>query len=247
MNRLDYIWKNQNDLWSDYLSCLYDAVSKGDREGIATGSKIMLPNTFTGGPRYMYSHSLDALAIFRSLGNPQFSIAFTCDVKWPEIKCYMAQYPKLTPNDRAYIVCRVFEQKVDSKSELQDAQHIDEFISAEIPYPVEDPRGYELMTELMMYRPCDSANSSASCTQDGIYNKNFPKKYNDKTFFDINGHTQYRRRDTGVSVMKDFGLTLPLKHLIKDLENKLLMEENNYKRDLLKQEAAKSVPKLNHD
>ncbi|GJX80700.1 hypothetical protein Tco_0328849 [Tanacetum coccineum] len=45
----------------------------------------------------------------------------------------------------------------------------------------------------------------------------------------------------------DFGLTLPPKHLIKDLENKLVMEENNYKRDLLKQEVAESVPKLNHD
>ncbi|GKB75193.1 hypothetical protein Tco_0942088 [Tanacetum coccineum] len=45
----------------------------------------------------------------------------------------------------------------------------------------------------------------------------------------------------------DFGLTLPLKHLIKDLENKLLMEEKNYKRDLLKQEVAESVSKLNHD
>ncbi|GKB23829.1 putative reverse transcriptase domain-containing protein [Tanacetum coccineum] len=50
-NRLDYIRKHQNDLRSDYLSGLYDAVSKGDHEGIAVGSKIMLPSTFTGGPR----------------------------------------------------------------------------------------------------------------------------------------------------------------------------------------------------
>ncbi|GKE29451.1 DNA helicase, partial [Tanacetum coccineum] len=76
MNRLDFIRNNQNDFRSDYLSGLYDAVSMGYREGIAAGSKIMLPNTFTGGPRYM------------------------------------AQYPELTPTDRAYIVCRVFEQKV---------------------------------------------------------------------------------------------------------------------------------------
>ncbi|GJY66898.1 hypothetical protein Tco_0469136 [Tanacetum coccineum] len=49
---------------------LYDAVSRGDREGIAAGSKIMLPSTFIGGPQYMYSYYLDALAIFRSMGNP---------------------------------------------------------------------------------------------------------------------------------------------------------------------------------
>ncbi|GJS88036.1 DNA helicase [Tanacetum coccineum] len=345
MNRLDYIRKNQNDLWSDYLSGLYDAVSRGDREGIAVGSKIMLPNTFTGG---FLLYTIE----FQKRGLPH---------------CHTLLW-------------------VDSKSELQDTQHIDEFISAEIPDPVEDPRGYKLVTELMMHGPCGSANSSASCTEGGeggVCNKHFPKKYNDKTFFYSNGHTQYRRRDTGVSVMKgdlfyfqmllchqkgcksptdvrtvndvihpnnraacealgllgddkewdialqestalvtsneirilfaqiliycdvsnpiklwikhwevmsddittkiskatripnyhvnttelkgyilheqeavlngfgksvtDFELPLPPKQLLKDLENKLLMEEKNYKRDLLKQEAAESVPKLNYD
>ncbi|GJS78625.1 putative reverse transcriptase domain-containing protein [Tanacetum coccineum] len=33
------------------MNGLYDVVSRGDREGITAGSKIMLPNTFTGGPR----------------------------------------------------------------------------------------------------------------------------------------------------------------------------------------------------
>ncbi|GKD34564.1 DNA helicase, partial [Tanacetum coccineum] len=45
----------------------------------------------------------------------------------------------------------------------------------------------------------------------------------------------------------DFGLQSPPQHLLKDLQNKLLMEEKNYKRDLLKQDAAQSVPKLNSD
>ncbi|GJX95631.1 DNA helicase [Tanacetum coccineum] len=468
MNRLDYIRKNQNDLRLDYLSGLYDVVSRGEREGITVGSKIMLRNTFTGGPRYMYNHYLDALAICRSLGNPQFFITFTCNVKWPEIKCYMAQCPELTPNDRADIVCRVFEQKViefikflkevktfgyvcavlsttefqkrgllhcytllwvDSKSELQDAQHIDEFISAEIPDPAEDPCGYKWVTELMMHGPCGSANSSASCTQgpdrilakisnseastsipgnnkpiDEIQNYvdgrficpfkawwrifdfpihsrelavqilsvhlenmqrvnfrerdrldiivNLPEKkkttltewfvYNNENtdgrhlslihpnkraecealgllgddkewdialqestalatsnevrilfaqiliYCDVSDpiklwikHWEAMSDDIPANISKatripnyhvntaklkgyilyeleavlngfgksvtDFGLPLPPKHLLKDLENKLLMEEKNYKCDLLKQEAAESVPKLNHD
>ncbi|GKD66318.1 DNA helicase [Tanacetum coccineum] len=91
---------------------LYGVVSRGDRKGIAVDSKIILPRTFTGRPRYMYCHYLDALTICRSLGNPQFFITFTCNVKWPKIKRYMAQYPELTPADRADVVCRVFEQKV---------------------------------------------------------------------------------------------------------------------------------------
>ncbi|GJY40370.1 DNA helicase [Tanacetum coccineum] len=70
--------------------------------------------SFTEGPRYMYAHYLDALAICRKLGNPQFFITFTCNVNWPEIKRYMADYPYLTPSDRADVVCRVFEQKIQA-------------------------------------------------------------------------------------------------------------------------------------
>ncbi|GKD57303.1 hypothetical protein Tco_1290690 [Tanacetum coccineum] len=113
--RLDFICINQNDLWSDFLSGFYDAVSIGDREGIATGSKIMLPKI------------LDL---------------------------------------------------------------------------VQDPKGYKLVTELMMHGPCGAANLGASCMQNGPCNKHFPKQYNEKTYFDSNGHMQYRRRDTGVYVMK---------------------------------------------
>ncbi|GJZ10463.1 DNA helicase [Tanacetum coccineum] len=234
-NRLDYIRKHENELRLDYLSGLYDAVSREDREGIAVGSKIMLPNTFTRGPRYMYNHYLDALAICRSLGNPQFFITFTCNVKWPEIKRYMAQYPELTPPDRADIMCRVFEQKVKDfvnflkevktfgyvsavskkrvttlsytvvgrlQKELQDAPQIEEYISAEIPDLVEDPRGYKLVTELIMHGPCGAANLGAPCMQNGLCNKHFPNKYNDRTFFHSNGHTHYRRRDTRIRVTK---------------------------------------------
>ncbi|GKE20706.1 DNA helicase [Tanacetum coccineum] len=47
--------------------------------------------------------------------------------------------------------------------------------------------------------------------------------------------------------MTKFGLQPPPQHLLRDLQNKLLMEEKNYKRDLLREEVAESVPKLNHD
>ncbi|GJZ41330.1 DNA helicase [Tanacetum coccineum] len=104
-DHMDYIRTHQNDIQSDHLSGLYNAISRGDLFGIAVGSKIILPTSFTGGPRYMYSHYLDALAIFRSLRNPQFFITFICNVNWPEIKRYMVQYPELTPADRPDIVC----------------------------------------------------------------------------------------------------------------------------------------------
>ncbi|GJU84393.1 DNA helicase [Tanacetum coccineum] len=300
--RLDFIRKNQNDLRSNFLSRLYDAVSRGDREGIAAGSKIMLPR------------------------NPQFFITFTCNVKWPAIKRYMAQYLKLTPTDRADIVCRVFEQKVkdflrfskevntfgyvsavlytiefqkrglphshtlllvDSKNTLKDASQIDEYISAEIPDPMHDPRGHKLVTELMMHRPCGAANlvhvvpefpimaTMAACEALGLLgdDKEWDITLEESTasatsneirilfaqiliYCDVSDpvklwakHWEAIQDDilAKISEATDFGLQSPLQHLLKDVENKLLMEEKNYKRDLLTQDAAQSVPKLNHD
>ncbi|GJZ75930.1 hypothetical protein Tco_0640395 [Tanacetum coccineum] len=87
-------------------------------------------------------------------------------------------------------------------SKITDARQIDNYISAEIPDPVEDPTGYKVVTELMMHGPCGVANPDAVCTENRTRNKNFPKKYNDITFFDTNGHTHYRRRQTEIHVMK---------------------------------------------
>nr|GEW58416.1 DNA helicase [Tanacetum cinerariifolium] len=60
----------------------------------------------------MYSHYLDALAICRALGNPQFFIMFTCNVNLLEIKRHMHHYPKVLPKDRADVVVWLFHQKV---------------------------------------------------------------------------------------------------------------------------------------
>ncbi|GJS66166.1 DNA helicase [Tanacetum coccineum] len=111
-NRLDYIRQNQSEIRNEYLSGLYDAIMRGDRDGSDLGTRLVLSGSFTGGPRYMYSHYLDALAICRVHGNPSFFITFTCYTNWPEIQEHLQSFPELTPSDRAYIVDRVFEKKV---------------------------------------------------------------------------------------------------------------------------------------
>ncbi|GJU51330.1 DNA helicase [Tanacetum coccineum] len=83
-----------------------------------------------------------------------------------------------------------------------DASQIDEYIFVELPDPIKDPRGYKVVSELMLHGPCGAANLSAPCKQNGTYNKKFPKRFNANTFFDRNGHIQYRRRYTGTHFMK---------------------------------------------
>ncbi|GJU88947.1 putative reverse transcriptase domain-containing protein [Tanacetum coccineum] len=48
-NRLDFIRKKQNDIRSDYLSGLYGAISRGERDGFEVGGRIILPMYFTRG------------------------------------------------------------------------------------------------------------------------------------------------------------------------------------------------------
>ncbi|GJX94365.1 DNA helicase [Tanacetum coccineum] len=165
---------------------LYDAVSRGEREGISAGSKIMLLNTFTRGPRVFEQKVKDFLRFLKEVKTFGYIFAVL----------YTIEFQK-----RGLPHCHTLLW-IESRNTLKDATQIDEYISAEIPDPVQDPRGYKLVTELMMHGPCGSANLDASCMQNGPCNKHFPKQYNEQTYFDSNGHTQYRRRDTGIHVMK---------------------------------------------
>ncbi|XP_071687648.1 uncharacterized protein [Rutidosis leptorrhynchoides] len=112
LDKLDYLRNNQHNIRNEFLSGLYDALSRGDYYGADVGSRTILPASFTGGPRYMYSHYLDELAICRVHGNPKFFITFTCNAKWPEIGRYLRRYPGLTSTDRADIVAWIFNMKV---------------------------------------------------------------------------------------------------------------------------------------
>ncbi|GKA62617.1 DNA helicase [Tanacetum coccineum] len=52
-NWLDFVRKKQSDIRGDYLSGVYDAISRGEQEGHEVGGQIILPMSFTGGPRYI--------------------------------------------------------------------------------------------------------------------------------------------------------------------------------------------------
>ncbi|GJY72844.1 DNA helicase [Tanacetum coccineum] len=173
-NRLDFIRKKQNDIRSDYLSGLYDAISRGEQDGYEVGGRIILPMSFTGGPRYMYAHYLDALAIFL------FTVEF---------------------QKRGLPHCHTLLW-VDSASKIRMPEQVDQFIFVELPYPTIDPDGYRVVSELMMHGLCGAANLKASCMKASKCSKNFPKKYNPKTYFDDNGHVHYQRRDANVSTTR---------------------------------------------
>nr|GEW29935.1 DNA helicase [Tanacetum cinerariifolium] len=222
-NRLDFIRKKQNDIRADYLSGLYDAISQGERDGHKVGGRIILPMSFTDGPRYMYAHYLDALAIFRKLGNLQFFITLTCNVNWPEIKRFMAEYSEFTTSDKADVVCQI------------------RFVFSHILLHsnVADPS--KLWTKYWEQMSNDIPKKVSKKVQIRIYHLNADSQQ---------GYTLYELEiilnNCGKS-LQSFGLPPPPTDLLGQLANRLLMEERNYNREELIQLKNDSVLRLNTD
>jgi len=77
------------------------------------GRPLIIPSSFTGGPRYMVQQYYDVIAICKHYGFPDLFIIFTCNPKWPEIIRYCKERG-LNPDDRPDIICRVFKINLDS-------------------------------------------------------------------------------------------------------------------------------------
>lgn len=107
--RLLYLRNNQPRLRADTYSNVR-AAHAGGRVAREVGTRVVLPATFTGGPRYMQQQYQDAMAIVRDRGNPSLFITMTCNSQWCEIT--NALLPGQHPNDRPDIVGRVFHLKL---------------------------------------------------------------------------------------------------------------------------------------
>ncbi|GKC13529.1 DNA helicase [Tanacetum coccineum] len=99
-NRIDYICEHQNDIRNEYLSGIYDAINRGDNDGFDCGLKLILPQSFTGGPRYMNNPPSVDPSTAASTSQPQIVI--------DEIKNYLdARY--VSPHEACW---RIFEFEI---------------------------------------------------------------------------------------------------------------------------------------
>ena len=110
--RLEYVRGNQSKLRREFVSGIHDAIARGDTDANSIGQRVLLPSSFVGGPRYMFHHYQDALAICRVHGNPQYFITFTCNVSWPEITRYIDTHQLGSAQNRPDVIARVFRMKV---------------------------------------------------------------------------------------------------------------------------------------
>ena len=109
--RLKFLRDNQDQLRVEQYSGLQDHVAhmqSGTEDAQRVGQMIVLPASFTGSPRFMYKHYLDALAICREFRKFDFFITITGNPKWSGVVDNI--FPGQTSHDRPDIMNRVFHE-----------------------------------------------------------------------------------------------------------------------------------------
>ncbi|XP_061338762.1 uncharacterized protein LOC133285538 [Gastrolobium bilobum] len=122
-DRLNFIRHNQNQLREELYKNIIHAWNQGEDAAARTGKRIIIPSSFTGGPRYMAENCKDAFAICRWAGYPHIFITITYNPKWPEITRFL-KARNLNPEDRPDILCRVFKFKLDQLLHDLKKEHV---------------------------------------------------------------------------------------------------------------------------
>ena len=86
-SRLQYLRFNQSQLHADLYQGLADVVLASDDQvdGSQLGKKVILPLSYTGGPRYQHQLYQDTMGIVHQFGKPDFFVTFICNPRWQEI------------------------------------------------------------------------------------------------------------------------------------------------------------------
>ncbi|KAL7142072.1 hypothetical protein ABFS83_08G098100 [Erythranthe nasuta] len=111
--RLKFIRFNQDKLKVNMYKGIEESILKGDTDARSISTKVILPGSFTQGPRYMFNNLVDALQICNWIEFPSLFITISCNPQWPEIQRALSG-TNLRPEDRPDILTRVFKMKLDS-------------------------------------------------------------------------------------------------------------------------------------
>ncbi|XP_045456077.1 uncharacterized protein LOC123665891 [Melitaea cinxia] len=164
--RLAFIRNNQTQLRAENYIHLQDALHSNEHTTNNIGQLVILPSSFTGGPRYLHEKTQDAMTYVRNYGKPDLFITMTCNPNWKEIKDNL--HSTATPQDRYDIL---------NQSPDQD----------------EDPTLYDIVVRNMIHGPCGALNPNSPCMHEGKCSKKFPKPYQSQTSTGDDGYPKYRR------------------------------------------------------
>nr|GEX19457.1 DNA helicase [Tanacetum cinerariifolium] len=244
--------------YKEYLSGIYDAIVRGDRDGSDLGLRNVLTASFTGDLRYIIYGAF-----------PQLTTADRADIVARIFEQKVRNYISFVRDSSTFgevtaVLYTIEFQKrglphchsllwINAASKAHQDVDVDEYISSELPDPIMDADGYATISELMIHGPCGPLADAPSTSKKGC-----------KSFIDIrkvNG-TIYPTNKAACQAIgllggdeewitafeeADFGLPTPPEDMLCLLQNRLLMEETNYNQGLLLQEMNSLIPRLNED
>ncbi|VDP41367.1 unnamed protein product [Heligmosomoides polygyrus] len=189
MNRFNYLRKNQKELRLNTVRVLHDYMIGDDTHDSPPGRRIILEASFTGGPRHMIAQYQDTMSIISIFGYRVFNLKL-------KALCHKL-FKRNELREVAAYICVVESQKPGLPQNLNNANQIDQIISAELSDPDSDSELFEIVSKNMIHRPCENLNPTSSYMRDSVCTKSFPKNFRSKTSLSVDGYPKYKRHDDG--------------------------------------------------
>ncbi|XP_021747560.1 uncharacterized protein LOC110713417 [Chenopodium quinoa] len=115
--RLDFFRRNQQTIRADLYQGLLDTIDCGEECAENVGRRVILPETFMGGPRDLKKRYLNAMSLVQRFGKLDLFITMTCNPNWSEIKQELAGGEEA--QNRPDVVSRVFRAKTKNCEETK--------------------------------------------------------------------------------------------------------------------------------
>nr|GEY07927.1 DNA helicase [Tanacetum cinerariifolium] len=243
LKRIDYIREHQNDIRNEYLSGIYDAINQGDNDGFDCGSKLILPQSFIGGPRYIEPAVQILVVHLQNMQRVVFKETYQLDSlvlnshKKKTTLTELMYYNEQNVNERHLTYLNFPSEyvwysngkywrrrRIKTKSSIRRLAYV-------------HPTVGDLFYQRMLL-----------CHQTGC--TSFPGIRLHIDDSDLEDYTLYEFETCLNHCSKsvtDFGLHSTPPHLMSIIRNRLLMEEKSYDRQLLATERDKLLLKLNEN
>lgn len=160
-SRLDYFRYRQHEIRADLYQGIVDGIVACETRVSNISDRIILPASFTGGPKDMRRRYIDAMALVQCFGKPDIFLTVTCNPSWIEIQRELLYNDEA--ENRSNLLARAFKAKLEELKEDLFKKEIFGAVAA-YTYVIEfQKRGLPHAHFLMILKPNDKITSSDSC------------------------------------------------------------------------------------
>ncbi|XP_022843113.1 uncharacterized protein LOC111366630 [Olea europaea var. sylvestris] len=217
---LDYFRSNQKQIRAELYQGIVDSIHNGETRGYKIGKKVVLPRSFTCGPRDMLRRYLDVMALVQQIKqelkhndkvqNRPDLIVRVFRAKLEELKNDLYKR-NIFGSIIAHIYVIEFQKRglphahllliFNCAHKISSTKQVDKIVSCEISDKNIRPYLLSIIVKHNMHGPYGNLNPKNTCMEKNSCCKNkYPKDYCNSTIFGDNLYSLYRRRNNGIYV-----------------------------------------------